>query len=137
MEENKTRNRAPRELSPEDIDKQFRFAHQVAAIHEKNGRVGETAPKCFVQTFGCQQNEADSERLAGMAVEMGYTLTDDDKCADLILINTCAVREHAELKALSITGQFKHLKDKNRELVIGICGCMVSQEHRCDDIKNR
>ena len=91
----------------------------------------------LIRTFGCQQNEADSERLAGMASEMGYLPTDKPEEADLILINTCAVREHAELRALSITGQFKHLKEKNPDLVIGICGCMVTQEHRMNDIKMR
>lgn len=91
----------------------------------------------YIQTFGCQQNEADSERLAGMAQEMGYLWTDDPQAADLILVNTCAVREHAELRTLSITGQFKHLKEAKPSLLIGICGCMVSQEHRRDDIKHK
>lgn len=90
-----------------------------------------------VRTFGCQQNEADSERLAGMAEAMGYTICDDEAVADLIMVNTCAIREHAELKALSITGQFKHLKAKNPDLIVGICGCMVSQEHRLNDIKHK
>ncbi len=88
-----------------------------------------------ILTFGCQQNEADSERIAGMAEAMGYTLTDNAAEADLIVINTCAVREHAELKALSVTGQFKHLKQEKKHLVIAMCGCMVSQEHRKDSIK--
>lgn len=95
------------------------------------------ALKAIVRTFGCQQNEADSERLAGMAEAMGYEITDDEHEADLILVNTCAIREHAELKALSITGQFKHLKAANPNLIIAICGCMVTQEHRLSDIKNR
>ncbi len=90
-----------------------------------------------IQTFGCQQNEADSERLGGMAEQMGYLFTSVPSEADVILINTCAVREHAELKTLSITGQFKHLKEKKPSLLIGICGCMVSQEHRISDIKNK
>lgn len=93
--------------------------------------------KAMVQTFGCQQNEADSERLCGMLCEMGYTITQSEAAADLILVNTCAVREHAELKALSITGNFKHLKAKKPHLLIGICGCMVTQEHRKNDIKQR
>ena len=91
----------------------------------------------IMQTFGCQQNEADSERLCGMAELMGYTVTDDPDQADLIIVNTCAVREHAELKTLSIAGQYKHIKEKNPDLIIGICGCMVSQEHRTLDIKNK
>ena len=88
MEEIKTKNRVPRELSRDEIDRQFRFAEQVAAIHAQNGRAGENAPKCFVQTFGCQQNEADSERIAGLACLMGYTITHDPAEAKLILINT-------------------------------------------------
>ena len=91
----------------------------------------------LVRTYGCQQNEADSEYLIGMLEKMGYTPTEDEKAADLILVNTCAVREHAELKALSITGQFKHLKEQKRELLIGMCGCMVSQEHRKEDVKHK
>ena len=93
------------------------------------------APRCFVLTFGCQQNVADSEKLSGMAVEMGYMLTDDPSSAALILINTCAIREHAEIKALSTVGQYKHLREKNPELLIGICGCMVAQPHRLEQLK--
>ena len=130
--------RAPAErISSGEIEKQYEYMHRVRDITVKKSAERKGALYACVKTYGCQQNEADSERLAGMACEMGYTLTDDDQNADLILINTCAVREHAELKALSITGQFKHLKEKNKDLVIGICGCMVSQEHRCDDIKHR
>lgn len=117
-----------RTLAPELIERQYEY---MARVREWNP----DGLKAHILTFGCQQNEADSERIAGMAVEMGYTLTDDVKDADLIVINTCAVREHAELKALSITGGFKHLKKMKRSLVIAMCGCMVSQEHRKDRIK--
>lgn len=92
-------------------------------------------PRCFVLTFGCQQNVADSEKLAGMAENMGYEIVSAPEGADLILVNTCAIREHAEQKALSIVGQYKHLKEKNPSLIIGICGCMVAQEHRREEIK--
>ena len=93
--------------------------------------------RVFVLTFGCQQNEADSEKLAGLALSMGYEWTDLPDEADLILVNTCAIREHAEQKALSIIGQYKHLKAKNPGLVIGVCGCMVTQEHRSEELKRR
>ncbi len=112
---------------------------EIARQYDFMKRVREQNPDglyATILTFGCQQNEADSERLAGMAREMGYEITSDEKLADLIVVNTCAVREHAELKALSITGQFKHLKAAKRSLVIAICGCMVSQEHRKERIKN-
>ncbi|MBE6580585.1 MAG: tRNA (N6-isopentenyl adenosine(37)-C2)-methylthiotransferase MiaB [Ruminococcaceae bacterium] len=92
-------------------------------------------PRCFVLTFGCQQNVADSEKLAGMAASMGYEITDAPEQADLILVNTCAIREHAEQKALSVVGQYKHLREKNPDLIIGLCGCMVAQEHRRAELK--
>lgn len=119
-------------LIPQDeIAKQYNFMQAVARLNEGKEKYA------TVKTYGCQQNEADSERLAGMLVKMGYILTENEQASDLILVNTCAVREHAELKALSITGQYKHLKEKNRDLLIGMCGCMVSQEHRKEDVKNK
>ena len=75
-------------------------------------------PRAFVRTFGCQQNEADSERLRGTLVLLGYELCDNEREADCILVNTCAIREHAEIKALSVIGQYKHLKAKNPDLII-------------------
>ena len=115
-------------------------------------------PKACVITFGCQQNEADSEKIKGMLADMGYEITDVDMTSDIagsqgkygefiisensslalcdvIIMNTCAVREHAELKAFSRTGQLKHYKNKNKNLLIGICGCMVEQEHVLEYIK--
>ncbi len=94
-------------------------------------------PRVYIRTFGCQQNEADSERLVGMALSLGYEYTENEREAELIIFNTCAVREHAELKALSLTGEIKHIKAKNPDLVVCVCGCMVAQEHRLKDIKNR
>ena len=102
-------------------------------LNNTDGRVR----KVYSLTFGCQQNEADSERLLGTAISMGYVKCAAPEEADLILVNTCAIREHAELKALSIIGQFKHLKDKNRGLIIGVCGCMTAQEHRVNELKHR
>ncbi len=100
-------------------------------------RISEGSVKyASVVTFGCQQNEADSEKLRGMAAAMGYAITENVKEADLIVVNTCAVREHAEQKALSIIGQYKHLKNAKPNLIIGVCGCMVAQKHRVDLLKN-
>ena len=82
----------------------------------------------FVMTFGCQQNEADSESIRGMALAMGYSLTDKPDNADLIVVNTCAIREHAEMKALSTIGLFKALKRAKPELVIGVVGCMAAED---------
>ncbi|MBR6513782.1 MAG: tRNA (N6-isopentenyl adenosine(37)-C2)-methylthiotransferase MiaB [Clostridia bacterium] len=116
-------------IDAHEIDRQYVCMSQIKSI------IGE-GKKAYILTFGCQQNEADSERLGGMAQEMGYTITHKIEEADLIVINTCAIREHAEKKALSITGQCKHLKTKNPSLVIAMCGCMVTQEHRADSIKH-
>ena len=88
--------------------------------------------RAHVVTFGCQQNEADSERLRGMLLHLGYERADTPEDADLILLNTCAIREHAELKALSVIGSFKRLKEKNSALIIGVCGCMSAEEHRVE-----
>ena len=94
-------------------------------------------PSVYVATFGCQQNEADSERLYGLALSLGYEKAEAAEDASLILTNTCAIREHAELKALSVIGSYKHIKEKNPDLLIGVCGCMTAQEHRVDTIKKR
>lgn len=105
------------------------------AVAEVRSIMNGKAPMAHIMTFGCQQNTADSERLAGLATAMGYTVTDSPDGADLVLVNTCAVREHAEKKALSIIGQLKHKKAENPEMIIGIGGCMVSQQHRADALK--
>ena len=94
-------------------------------------------PRAYVLTFGCQQNEADSERLAGMAEEMGYELCGRPDEADLIVVNTCAIREHAEKRALSTVGQYKHLKARRPGLIVAVCGCMPSQPHRLEELKRR
>ena len=106
----------------------------IAAVRARNEALP-TPPACFVLTFGCQQNVADSEKLSGMAREMGYTLVTTAEEADLILVNTCAIREHAEQKVLSVIGGYKHLREKKPHLIVGICGCMVAQEHRREELK--
>lgn len=110
----------------------------IELVREKNEQLFSAGKKRYaaVVTFGCQQNEADSEKLRGMADAMGYTVTEDLTLADLIVVNTCAVREHAELKALSTIGQYKHLRTRNPDLLIGVCGCMVAQKHRVEELKN-
>ena len=125
-----------RTITDAEMAQQRAYTEQIAAWNRLYTEEHGSPRRCYVQTFGCQQNEADSERLAGMAEAMGYAAAVSADDADLILINTCAVREHAEERALSITGQFKHLKEKKPELIIGICGCMVSQETRKERIKH-
>jgi len=123
-------------ISPSLVTEELATAKAVQLYFADRGRTGCNAPGYFVQTFGCQQNEADSERLAGLAAAMGYRRVETPEDADLILVNTCAIREHAEKKALSIIGQYKHIRDKNPGLIIGVGGCMVTQTHRSDKLKN-
>jgi len=119
----------------EILSEQKKYAERVRTLLLSKAAFLERKPMVYITTFGCQQNEADSERLLGQAVFMGYEKTDAPENADLIIYNTCAVREHAELRALSRTGQLKALKKQNPELIIGLWGCMVSQDHRMNDVK--
>ena len=116
-----------------EAEKQYLI--EVRAENERITRESGVRPRAFIESFGCQQNEADSEKFAGMALEMGYEMTDTPSDADLIIVNTCAVREHAEKRALSEIGQFKKYKEQKKELLIGVGGCMVSQEHRVNQIR--
>ena len=122
-------------LPPQDIEKQYCYINKIKLENDRFAVENGFRKGAFVMTFGCQQNEADSEKIAGMAEAMGYEIVSSPEKAYLIVVNTCAIREHAELKALSIIGQYKHIKQKNPELVIAVCGCMVTQEHRVNDIK--
>lgn len=112
----------------------MRQAEVTARIAERSARL-EKAPLAFVDTYGCQQNEADSERLRGMLREMGYDFTNDEMKADVVVINTCAVREHAEMRVLGNVGALSHAKKARRDMVIALCGCMVQQEHMAEKIK--
>jgi tRNA-2-methylthio-N6-dimethylallyladenosine synthase len=89
-----------------------------------------------VLTFGCQQNEADSERIRGMLAEMGYAMTETDDGADVIVINTCAVREHAEAKVFGVIGALTHLKRAKPGLIIAVCGCMAQRPEVSERIRN-
>ena len=102
---------------------------------EKYGADNGHSPLAFVHSYGCQQNVSDGEKIKGMLAKVGYDFTDDTDSAQLILLNTCAVRENAEDRVFGNIGNFKKLKEQNRELVIGICGCMAQQKHVAEKIK--
>ena len=88
-----------------------------------------------VITFGCQQNERDSETASGLLLDMGYEPVENVENADVIIINTCAIREHAEVKALSLLGRFKAQKKRNPDLIVGVIGCMAAEPHRAEMLK--
>ena len=117
----------------EKIQKQFNIADEVAELLLL--RHGNT-PKAFIHTYGCQGNVADSERIKGMLSKMGYTMTEEKEDADLILYNTCAIREHAEDRVFGNVGAIKKLKQSNPNLIIALCGCMMQQEHIRNKIYN-
>ena len=82
----------------------------------------------LIETWGCQMNEEDSEKISGMLKNLGYVRTNDKAKADIIIFNTCCVRENAELKVYGSIGALKKLKSENPDLIIAICGCMMQQE---------
>ena len=92
--------------------------------------------KYYIETWGCQMNEEDSEKLSGMLKRIGYELTDSRESASIIIFNTCCVRENAENKVFGNLGQLKNLKEKNPNLIIAICGCMMQQKGMADKILN-
>ena len=88
----------------------------------------------FIETWGCQMNEEDSEKLAGMLNKLNYKYTYKKEKADVIIFNTCCIRENAENKVIGNLGELKRLKAKNPNLVIAICGCMMQQKDSADKI---
>ncbi len=92
-------------------------------------------PKAFIRTFGCQQNVADSQKIMGMLEMMGYEFVDSSDDADLVIFNTCAVREHAEDRVFGNVGALVHLKKKKPDSIVALCGCMMQQEHIANKIK--
>ncbi len=116
------------------VSEQLGICAKIKTILED--RYGDEKPGYYIQTLGCQQNEADSERMAGLATLMGYRAVADPEDARLIFVNTCAIREHAEKRALSFIGEYKHIKDKHPDTIICVGGCMVTQGHRADRIKH-
>ena len=89
----------------------------------------------YVRSFGCQLNISDGEKIKGLLKQAGYNFTNDETKADLIILNTCAVRENAEDRVLGIVGSMKKLKEVKPSLIIGISGCMTAQEHIAQKIK--
>ena len=124
-------NRQTTRISPADMDRQRDFCQK---LHERFA-ARPSAPLAFVDTYGCQQNEADSERLRGYLSEMGYQFTQSEAEADLIVINTCAIREHAEMRVLGNVGALVHTKRAKPGQLICVCGCMAQEAHVAQKVK--
>ena len=114
---------------------QIKAQEQICARIFEQVTDGGRRPLAMVDTYGCQQNEADSEKIRGYLAEMGYGFTQDEFQADVIVVNTCAVREHAEMRVLGNVGALNHTKKNKPEQIIAVCGCMVQQQHMAEKIK--
>jgi len=110
------------------------YIELVASIMEQRTR--NDRPLAFVHTYGCQGNVSDGERISGLLAAMGFDFTQDVNEADLVLYNTCAVREHAEDRVYGNVGALKHLKRRYPDTIICLCGCMVQQEQVAERIRN-
>ena len=118
-------------IPPEKIEHQLTICHEIFDRVTAHG----ARPLAMVDTYGCQQNEADSEKLRGYLAEMGYGFTQDEFQADVIVVNTCAVREHAEMRVLGNVGALNHTKKAKPGQIIAVCGCMVQQQHMTEKIR--
>ena len=121
------------QIAEEHLQQQKEYMEQVRALM---ARRNDHPPAAFVDTYGCQQNEADSERIRGMLQQMGYHFITEEEKADLIVINTCAVRAHAEQRVLGNVGALTHTKRKNPNQIICLCGCMMQEAHMEERIRN-
>ena len=107
-------------------------AHEILlARAEATGR----KPAACVVTFGCQMNARDSEKIRGILANAGYSLTDEEKGADLVLYNTCTVRENADQHVYGRLGQLSHYRKKNPGMIVALCGCMMQEEHVVERIR--
>lgn len=120
-------------VSDEELKEQRFFIQRVGAVTH----LFDHKPLAYTHSYGCQQNVSDSEKLDGMLAEMGFDFTDSPENADLVLYNTCAVRENAENRVFGNVGALKHAKRRNPDMVIAVCGCMVQQEHIAARMKER
>ena len=118
-------------ITKEQLDAQLAFCHKIKEFWTSQG----ITPLAYVETYGCQQNEADSERIRGLLNECGYAITDASEGADVVVMNTCAIREHAEQRVFGNLGALTHTKRRHPRQKIFLCGCMAGQQIVVDRIK--
>ena len=118
-------------ISQEQLERQLLFCDQIAAYWHDRDRT----PSAYVETYGCQQNEADSEKLRGYLVQSGYAIAGTPEGADVVVMNTCAIREHAEQRVFGNLGALTHTKRRHPEQKIFLCGCMAGEPTVSERIK--
>ena len=118
-------------ISQADLEKQFAYCDKIAAFWSSE----HTVPTAYVETYGCQQNEADSEKLRGFLAQCGYAMTGQAEGADVVILNTCAIREHAEQRVFGNLGALTHTKRRHPGQKIFMCGCMAGETKVSDRIR--
>ena len=118
-------------ITPAQVDEQLAVCQKIHAYWTERN----TTPKAYVETYGCQQNEADSERIRGMLSEAGYAIVHEAEGADVVVMNTCAIREHAEQRVFGNLGALTHTKRRHPEQKIFLCGCMAGEPTVTERIK--
>ena len=118
-------------IPQEQLERQREFEQKIQALHE-----GRAAPLlAMVDTFGCQQNVADSQHIMGMLEAMGFGFTDDPARAAVVVLNTCAIRDHAEKRVYGTLGALTHTKKADPEQVICLCGCMAQRPEVAEKVR--
>ena len=118
-------------ISQAQLDAQFAFCDKIAAYWQGEN----TVPTAYVETYGCQQNEADSEKLRGYLAQSGYAIVKEAEGADVVIMNTCAIREHAEQRVFGNLGALTHTKRRHPRQKVFLCGCMAGETKVSDRIK--
>ena len=118
-------------LDDAQMGRQRQFEEKIRTIHEGWGRT----PRAMVDTFGCQQNVADSQNIMGMLRAMGCELCDKAEDADIVVLNTCAIRDHAEKRVYGMLGALTHSKKANPNQIICLCGCMAQRSEVAEKVR--
>jgi len=118
-------------ISEEQLQEQFTYCDKIADLWQREN----TVPTAYVETYGCQQNEADSEKLRGYLTQSGYRIVSEAEGADVVVMNTCAIREHAEQRVFGNLGALTHTKRRHPGQKIFLCGCMAGETKVSDRIK--
>lgn len=122
-------------IEKEELTRQKGFLLKIKELNNRFASENGRAPLAKTETYGCQQNENDTERIRGILKEAGFEFCDTEDKADVVIYNTCAVRENAEQKVFGRLGILKHIKESRPDMIIGLCGCMVQQEHITEKIQ--
>ena len=118
-------------IPQEQLERQREFEQKIRALHEERA----VPPLAMVDTFGCQQNVADSQHIMGMLEAMGFGFTDDPARAAVVVLNTCAIRDHAEKRVYGTLGALTHTKKADPEQVICLCGCMAQRPEVAEKVR--